>query len=78
MLLYCSKTSKNEDLKQGMIEGEIGENGKETIRCLSFDIVFTYAIKAVQMLHQLVEQQQAQIDAHTQQIERLINVKLNA
>ena len=61
-----------------MIEEDIGENGKKTIRCLSFNSVFTYAIKAVQKLHQLVEQQQAQIDAQTQQIDRLINVKLNA
>ena len=66
MLLYCSKTSKKEELKHAVIETDIGENGKKTIRCLSFNIVLTYAVKAVQKLHQLVEQQQAQIDAQTQ------------
>ena len=65
-------------MKHAVIEGEIGEDGKETISCLSFKIVFTYAVKGVQKLHQLVEQQQAQIDAQTQQIDRLINLKLNA
>ena len=67
-----------EELKHAVIEGEIDEDGKETISCLSFNIVFTYAVKGVQKLHQLVEQQQAQKDAQTQHIDRLINLKLNA
>ena len=52
--------------------------GKRPSDVLSFNIVFTYAVKAVQELHQLVKQQQSQIDAQPQQIDRLINVKLNA
>ena len=65
-------------MKHAVIGGEIGEDGKETIRCLNYNIVFTYAVKGVQKLHQLVEQQQAQIDAQKQQIDRLIHIILNA
>ena len=78
MRLYCSTSSKIEELKHAVIGGEIGEDGKETIRSLSLYFVFTYAFKAVQELHKLVKQQEAQIEAQTQQIDRLINVRLNA
>ena len=40
--------------------------------------MFTYAVKAIQELDAIVKQQQEQIDAHKQQIDRLINVILNA
>ena len=58
--------------------GEIGEDGKETIRSLNYNAIFTYAVKSIQELHTIVKQQQEQIDAQKQQIERLINVILNA
>ena len=52
-----------------MIGGENGEDGREAITCLNYNIVLTYAAKAVQELHHLVEQQQAQIDAQKQHID---------
>ena len=60
------------------LEEKLEKMGKRPSDILSFNIVFTYAIKAVQELHQLVKQRQAQIDAQPQQIDRAINVKLNA
>ena len=61
-----------------MIGGEIGEYGKETMKCLNYNIVFTYAVKAIQELSDIVKKQQEQIDAQKQQIDRLINIILNA
>ena len=67
-----------EALKHAVFGGEVGEDGKETVRALNYNAIFTYSVKAIQELHQLVEQQQAQIDAQKQQIDRLINIILNA
>ena len=58
--------------------GEIGEDGNETIRWLNYNTVFTYVVKAIQELSDIVKQQQEQIDAQIQQINRLINIILNA
>ena len=51
-----------EELKHAVVGGEIGEDGKDTIRCLNYNIVFTYAVKAIQELSDIVKQQQEQID----------------
>ena len=59
-------------MKHAVLGGEVGEDGTETVRCLSYNAVFTYAVKAIQELDQVVQQQQTQIDAQTQQIDRLI------
>ena len=67
-----------DELKHAVMGGEIGEDGKETIRSLNYNAIFTYAVKSIQELHTIVKQQQEQIDAQKQQIERLINVILNA
>ena len=67
-----------DELKHVVMGGEIGEDGKETIRSLNYNAIFTYAVKSIQELHTIVKQQQEQIDAQKQQIERLINVILNA
>ena len=67
-----------EELKHAVIGGEIGDDGTETLRCLSYNIVFTYAVKAIQELSDIVKQQQAQIDTQKQQIDRLIDIILNA
>ena len=67
-----------EALKHAVLGGEVGEDGKETVRALNYNAVFTYAIKAIQKPHQFVEQQQTQIDAQKQRIDRLIHIKLNA
>ena len=67
-----------DELKYAVIGGEIGEDGVESIRYLNYNVIFTHAVKAIQELSQLVKQQQEQIDAQKQQIDRLINVILNA
>ena len=40
-------------LKHVVLGGEVGEDGKDTVRCLSYNAVFTYAVKAIQELHQI-------------------------
>ena len=67
-----------DELKYAVVGGEIGEDGVESIRYLNYNVIFTHAVKAIQELSQLVKQQQEQIDAQKQQIEKLINVILNA
>ena len=57
---------------------ESGEDGTETIKGLTYNIVFTYATKAIQELRDIVKQQQEQTDAQKQQIDRLIDIMLNA
>ena len=59
-----------------VVGGEVGEDGKETIRCLNKNAVFAYAVSASQELHQVVKQQQMQIDEQKQQIDRLIDIIL--
>ena len=63
-----------DERKHAVMGGEIGEDGKDTIRSLNYNAIFTYAVKSIQELHTIVKQQQEQIDAQKQQIERLINV----
>ena len=72
----AQKVQQIEELKHAVVGGEIGEHGKESIRGLNYNIVFTYAVKAIQELSDIVKQQQEQIDARKQQIDRLINVIL--
>ena len=61
MRIYGTKIQQKEELKHAVIEGEIGD-GKETLKCLNYNIVFTYAVKAIQELSDIVKQQQDQID----------------
>ena len=35
-----------EELKHAVFGGEVGEDGKETIRALNYNAVFTYSVKA--------------------------------
>ncbi|MFM7984693.1 MAG: hypothetical protein ACKPKO_35760 [Candidatus Fonsibacter sp.] len=61
-----------------MVEGgQVGDDGQERIRGLNYNAIFTYAVKAIQELSDIVKQQQIQIDAQKQQIDRLINVILS-
>ena len=53
---------------------KIGNDGKESIRGLNYNAIFAYAVKAIQELHEIVKQQQIQIDAQTQHIDKLINI----
>ena len=52
-----------DELNYAVAGGEIDEQGKETIRYLNYNSIFTHAVNAIQELHQLVEQQQVQIYA---------------
>ena len=66
-----------EALRHAMLGGEVGEDGKDTVRALNYNAVFTYAAKAIQELDQVAQQQQTQIDAQKQQTDRLIAIILN-
>ena len=61
-----------------VLGGDVGEDGKETVRALNYNAVFTYAVKAIQELEQVAKQQQTQIDAQKKQIDRFISIILNA
>ena len=75
---FClaQKVQQIEELKHAVSGGDVGEDGKETVRALNYNAIFTYAAKAIQELSDIVKQQQEQIDAQTQQIDRLIHVIL--
>ena len=49
-------------LKHAVIGGEVDDDGKESIRALNYNAVFTYAVKAIQELSQIVQAQQVQIN----------------
>ena len=78
MRFYCSKVQQIEELKHAFVGEEIGEDGKETIKGLNYNIVCTYAVKAIQELSDIVKQQQEQIDAQKRQIDWLIDIMLHA
>ena len=67
-----------EALRHAVFGGEVGEDGNETIRALNYNAIFSYAVKAIQELSDIVKQQQMQIDAQKQQIDRLIDILVNA
>ena len=67
-----------EALKHALFGGDVGEDGKETVRALNYNAIFTYSVSAIQELHQVVKQQRMQIDAQKQQIDRLIDIMLYA
>ena len=58
-----------DQLKHAVVGGEIGDDGKESIRALNYNAIFTYAVKAIQELSQLVKAQQLQIDELKQQLQ---------
>ena len=58
-----------EELRHAVVGGEIGDDGQESIRSLNYNAVFTYAVKAIQELSQLVKAQQLQIDELKQQLQ---------
>ncbi|MFM7982065.1 MAG: hypothetical protein ACKPKO_22375, partial [Candidatus Fonsibacter sp.] len=65
-------------LKHAVAGCEIGEDGVEGFHTLNYNAVFTYAIKAIQELHEIVKQQQIQIDPQKQNIDKLINIILTS
>jgi hypothetical protein len=58
-----------DELRHAVVGGTIGEYDKETLRALNYNAVFTYAVKAIQELSQLVKAQQLQIDELKQQLQ---------
>ncbi|MFM7988099.1 MAG: tail fiber domain-containing protein [Candidatus Fonsibacter sp.] len=73
----AQSVEKIDELKHVVEGGEIGEDGKESMRGINYNAIFTYAVKAIQELSGIVKQQQIQIDAQKQQIYILINVILS-
>ncbi len=57
-------------LTYAVIGGEIGDDGQETIRSLTYNAIFNYGAYAIQEQNTIVKTQQEQIDAQTT---RLIN-----
>ena len=43
------------ELKHAVIGGEIDEDGKDALRCLNYNGVFTYAVQAIQELSEIVK-----------------------
>ena len=46
-----------EELRHAVVGGEIGDDGQETLRALSYNAVFTFAVKAIQELSDIVMKQ---------------------
>ena len=55
-------------LKHAVIGGAVDDDGKESIRALNYNAVFTYAVKAIQELHEIVKAQQVQIHELREQL----------
>ncbi|MFM7980903.1 MAG: tail fiber domain-containing protein, partial [Candidatus Fonsibacter sp.] len=58
-----------DELKHAVVGGQVGDDGKETIRALNYKAIFTYAVKAIQELSQIVKAQQVQINELQQQFQ---------
>ncbi|MFM7983316.1 MAG: tail fiber domain-containing protein, partial [Candidatus Fonsibacter sp.] len=56
------------ELKHVVVGGKIGEDGTASIRGLNYNAIFTYAVKAIQELSQIVKAQQVQINELQAQI----------
>ena len=57
-----------DELKHAVVGGQVGDDGKESIRALNYNAIFTYAVKAIQELSQIVKAQQVQINQLQQHI----------
>ncbi|MFM7984131.1 MAG: tail fiber domain-containing protein, partial [Candidatus Fonsibacter sp.] len=73
----AQSVEKIDELKHAVVGGQIGDDGKESVRALNYNAIFTYAVKAIQELSDIVKQQQIQIDAQKQQMDKLINIFLS-
>ena len=58
----AQSVEKIDELKHIVEGGVIGEDGQETLRGINYNAVFTYAVKAIQELHDIAKLQQIQID----------------
>ncbi|MFM7979080.1 MAG: hypothetical protein ACKPKO_07150 [Candidatus Fonsibacter sp.] len=57
-----------DELKHAVVGGQVGGDGKESVRALNYNAIFTYAVKAIQELSQIVKAQQVQINELQAQI----------
>ena len=57
-----------DELKHAVVGGQVGDDGKESVRALNYNAIFTYAVKAIQELSQIVKAQQVQINELQAQI----------
>jgi hypothetical protein len=53
-----------DELRHVVLGGVMGEDGKDSLRGLNYNALFTYAVKAIQELSKIVEAQQAHIDKY--------------
>ena len=51
-----------DELEYAVVGGIVGDDGIESVRRLSYNVVLTHAAKAIQELRQLAKAQQLQID----------------
>ncbi|MFM7980554.1 MAG: tail fiber domain-containing protein, partial [Candidatus Fonsibacter sp.] len=56
----AQSVQKIDKLKHTVEGGKVGEDGKESLRGLNYNAVFTYAVKAIKELSQIVKAQQVQ------------------
>ena len=63
-----------EELRHAVVGGEVDNDGKESIRALNYNAVFTYAVKAIHELHGIVKQQPIQTDLQQQHINKLLGL----
>ena len=57
----AQSVEKIDELKHIVEGGKIGEDGQESLRGINYNAIFTYVVKAVQELRQIVKAQQVQI-----------------
>ncbi|MFM7988178.1 MAG: hypothetical protein ACKPKO_53585, partial [Candidatus Fonsibacter sp.] len=51
-----------DELKNAVVGGQVGDDGKESVRALNYNAIFTYAVKTILYLSQTVKSQQVQIN----------------
>ena len=66
-----------DELRHVVLGGEMGEDGKDSLRGLNNNALFTHAVKAIQELSKIVEAQQAHIDKYMKIIYALIYIYIS-
>ncbi len=57
-----------DELKHAVVGGQVGDDGKESVRALNYNAIFTHAVNSIQELRQIVKAQQVQINELHQHI----------
>ncbi|MFM7984371.1 MAG: tail fiber domain-containing protein [Candidatus Fonsibacter sp.] len=57
-----------DELKHAVVGGQVGDDGKDSVRALNYNAICTYALKAIQELSQIVKAQQVQLNELQQHI----------